>query len=167
MPLIAIDDLVLDAADPRSDDRTRLPHRFGDGESESLRDALLHDHVGPPLQRVHDRRVLLEVVHRQARQVHALPRGAVEARDEVPGLFEDLGSFRIVGHGAHRRARIHEVRVSPGRDVLDEALDDAERILQPVPARDLEHHRILGPQRAFFQQLSRAAHSRSACRPRG
>ena len=80
-----IDDLVLDAADPRSHDWARLPHRFRDGESESLRDAFLHDHIGSPLKRVHDRRVLPEVVHRQARQVHALPRGAVEACDESPG----------------------------------------------------------------------------------
>ena len=77
---------------------------------------------------------------------------------KVPGLVQDLRSFRIVGHGANRRPGIHEVSVSPGRDVLDEALDDAERILQPVPARNLQHHRILRPQRSFFQQLRRAAH---------
>jgi hypothetical protein len=80
-PAPAVDNLVLDASDSRSDDRTSLPHRLRDGESESLSDALLHDHVGPPLKRVHDRRVLLEVVHRQARQVHALAGVAADARE--------------------------------------------------------------------------------------
>ena len=62
---LAVDDLVLDAADAAGDDRPLLPHRLGDGHPEALGDALLHEHVGAALDRVDHRPVLLEVVHRQ------------------------------------------------------------------------------------------------------
>jgi hypothetical protein len=38
-------DLVLDAADCRGNNRSRFPHRFGDGESEALGETLLR-HYG-------------------------------------------------------------------------------------------------------------------------
>ena len=60
-PDIAVDDLVLNAADPARDDRPLLPHRLGDGEAEPLGQALLDDHLGVALDRVDDRRVLLDV----------------------------------------------------------------------------------------------------------
>ena len=42
-PVLAVDDLVLDAADRAGDHRPALPHRLGDGEAEALGEALLHD----------------------------------------------------------------------------------------------------------------------------
>ena len=57
-----------------------LPHRLGDGEPEALGEALLHDDVGAALERVDDRRVLLDVLHRQQREVHALARLGAAAR---------------------------------------------------------------------------------------
>ena len=47
-----------------------LPHRLGHREAEALGQALLHHHVRVALQGIDDRRVLIEVVHRQRRQVH-------------------------------------------------------------------------------------------------
>ena len=125
-----------------------------------LRNALLHDHVGPPLQRVDDRSVLLEIVHRQACQVHTLPRLSVDARDVLLRLLQDPRSFRIVRHRVHRGTRIHQVRVTVRDDVLDEPPDHAQRVLQQVPARYLQHHRVLRPQRLFFYHLRPAADSR-------
>ena len=46
-----------------------LPHRLGDRQPEALGQALLHDDVGAALERVDDHRVLLEVLHRQQREV--------------------------------------------------------------------------------------------------
>ena len=69
-PLTPSLDLVLDAADGARDHRARLPHRLGHGQAEPLLEALLHDHRRVALQRVDDRRVLLDVLHRQAGEVH-------------------------------------------------------------------------------------------------
>ena len=80
----AVLDLVLDAADARGDDRPALPHRLGDGEAEALGEALLHDDVGAPLQRVDDDRVLVGVVHRQQREVDPAADAARAARARPP-----------------------------------------------------------------------------------
>src|ERR1017187_1512756 len=64
-------DLVSDAADPRRNDRAPLPHRLRDGEAEALRQALLRDDVGAPLEGVDDHGVLVGVHHRQQGEVHA------------------------------------------------------------------------------------------------
>ena len=69
-PVLAVDDLVLDPADRRSDDRSTLPHRLGDGQPEPFDQALLDDHGGTSLQSVDQVRVLVNVVHGQTHQVH-------------------------------------------------------------------------------------------------
>ena len=58
-------DLVLDAADVAGDHRPRLPHRLCHGEAKALLDALLDDDGGVALDCIDDRRVLVDVVHRQ------------------------------------------------------------------------------------------------------
>ena len=67
----AVDDLVLNPADAAGHHRPRLPHRLGDRQPEPLGEALLEHDVGSSLDRVHDRRVLLQVVHRQAGEMYA------------------------------------------------------------------------------------------------
>src|SRR3954471_15944803 len=69
---LAVDDLVLDAADSGGDHRPALPHRLGDGQAESLDQALLDDDCGMPLERVDQEGVLVDVVHRDAAQVDPL-----------------------------------------------------------------------------------------------
>ena len=66
------------------DDRAALPHRLGDGEPEALGQALLRDDVGAPLQRVDDHGVLVGVLHRQQREVHAAADAAAAARARPP-----------------------------------------------------------------------------------
>ena len=61
----AILDLVANTTDPTRHDRPSLPHRLGDGQAESLREAFLHDDVCVPLERIDNRRVLVDVIHRQ------------------------------------------------------------------------------------------------------
>ena len=92
---LAVDDLVLDAADAAGDDGAVLPHRLGDGQAEALGEALLHDDRRVTLDGVDDRRVLAAVLHRQAREVHApadlgrrapgARRGPARARSRPPG----------------------------------------------------------------------------------
>ena len=94
----AILDLIANAADPARHDRPLLPHGLGDRQAEPLREALLHDHAGVPLERVDDRRVLLDVVHRQRAQVHS---PADRRRQVVPRrahAVQDLGALGIVGN---------------------------------------------------------------------
>ena len=134
-------DLVLDAADARGDDRPRLPHRLGDREAEPFRQALLRDDVGAPLERVDDDRVLVEIVHRQQREVHAPPDAP---RQLAPGrldLRQHLGSLGVVGHRRDVGSGQHQVRLLLGVDVLGEPGEHAQRVLEPVPARHLREQR--------------------------
>ena len=78
-PLHAILDLILDAADRAGDHRPRLPHRFGHGEAEAFVQALLHDHRGVALQRIDDRRILVDVDGRQRCEMDPPPHGCREA----------------------------------------------------------------------------------------
>jgi hypothetical protein len=67
---LVVHDLVLDPADARGDDRALLPHGLGHGEAEAFDEALLDNDVGSALYRVHDGRVLLDVVHRDPGEVN-------------------------------------------------------------------------------------------------
>src|ERR1022692_263397 len=69
-PADAVLDLILDAADAAGHHRSRLPHRLCDGQPESFGKALLDHDIGPPLQRVDHRGVLLVVIHGQADEVN-------------------------------------------------------------------------------------------------
>jgi hypothetical protein len=127
-------DLILNATDIGSDDRAALPHRLRHRQAESLGQALLDDDVGTALERVDDHGVLVRVAHRQQREVHP---AAHRAREPLPGrlnLGEHLGAFRIVGHRGDVRTGEHEVRRLVGPDVLGEAGQHPERVLEAVPA---------------------------------
>src|SRR5215211_1998721 len=131
---LAIDDLVLDAAPLRGDHRSGLPHRLGDRESETLGQALLDDDVGPSLDGVDDRRVLLHVVHGQDRQVNSPAHLGIQLAPVTAHLGQDLSSLRVVGDRGHRGAREQQV----GRavvHVLHETAHHAHWIMKPIPPR--------------------------------
>src|SRR5579864_3956516 len=69
----AVLNLITDSADLGCDHWTRLPHRLGHGEAKPFRQTLLNDDVSSPLQCVHDYRILVFVLHRKAREMHASP----------------------------------------------------------------------------------------------
>jgi hypothetical protein len=142
-PVPAVSDLVLDPADPAGDHGTPLPHRLGDGQPKALHEALLDDHGGVPLQRIHDDRVLVDVVHRDRGQVHA---DADRFRELVPVLgavAEHLGALGVVGHARDVRPREHQVSAVQAvvGDRKDEALHHAGHVLEPIPPAHLEHQR--------------------------
>ena len=58
---------------------------------------------------------------------------------------EDLRAFWIVGDGFDGGPRVHEVRVGVAARCAGESVDHPDGILEPVPARDLEDERLLGP----------------------
>ena len=66
---LAVDDLLSDTTYAGGDDRSALPHRLGDSQAEALSNALLHDDARMPLERVDHHRVLVEIVHREGREV--------------------------------------------------------------------------------------------------
>jgi hypothetical protein len=132
-------DLVADPADGAREHRPRLPHRLGHGESEALAQALLDDHAGVALERVHDGGILLDVRRRQERQVHPL---AMRVGQAAPGRFhllEDGGALGIVRHGLHVRTREHELRRRRRLAVEERRvpLEHTDRVLESIPARDL------------------------------
>ena len=51
-------------------------------------------------------------------------------------LLEDLGALRIVGDGRGRRPGEDEVGVA-AVELVDEPPEDADRVLETIPARDL------------------------------
>ncbi len=57
------------------------------------------------------------------------------------GLRGGPAPLRVVAHRIGRRAGQDEVRAQPVGDVVGKAVEHAERVLQPVPARYLEHDR--------------------------
>jgi hypothetical protein len=141
---VAVHDLVLDAADPRGDDRPGLPHRLRHGKPEALRDALLHDHTRVPLERVDDDRVLLGVLHRKGRQVDAAAGLVGQRLAQGDRVAPHALALRVVGDRLHRRTGVHEVGAGVRGHVLGEAANHPERVLEGVPARDLEDHGHIG-----------------------
>ena len=71
-PALFVLDLIQDAADGAGDDRTALPHRLDDSQTEALLEAFLDYDAGMPLDGIHHYSVLVRLVHRQ--------RGDVDAR---------------------------------------------------------------------------------------
>src|SRR6266487_6374498 len=131
---VAVDDLVLDAADVAGHHRPRLPHRLGHRQSEAFRQALLHDHVGAALQGVDHGAVLLHVVHGQARHVDPLALGGWQLLEGAAHLAEHRLALRVVADGIGRRSGQHQVGTEPVVDVPGEAPQDTERVLERVPA---------------------------------
>ena len=138
------------------DHRARLPHRLGDGEPEALGDALLHHDVGDALERIDDHRVLLGVVERQAHEVDVAARVLPEPVAHRLRLLEHLRALGIVGDVLDRRARVDQVGAGLVAGVLGEAADHSLRVLQPVPARHLQHDLVVGCQSRVLEQLGLA-----------
>jgi hypothetical protein len=79
--------------------------------------ALLHDHVGAALHGVDHGRVLLQVLHRQTRQMHPVTRGARQRRLGSAHLLEDLLALGVVAHRLDRRAGQDQAGAQPVGDV--------------------------------------------------
>ena len=156
-PLTPIDDLILDPADAGADHRPALPHRLGDGQPEALGEALLHDDVRSPLQRVDHRRVFVEVVHRQADQMRpaaGLAPGAratrYRPRARRPRLRGRRRPRRSPGPARTRcRSLVGDVPVKAG--------EQARMVLEPVPARDLGNDRRALGKRCLLRRPRRGA----------
>jgi hypothetical protein len=139
----AVGDLVDDPSDRRADHGPALPHSLGNGQPEPFCQALLRDDGGVPLQGVDHGRVLVYVVKRQRHQQNARPGSG---RQVVPlqQAFPVHGrALRVVGHLVDSRAGQHQVSTAAGHNVVGEAAHDPRHVLEPVPAGDLEHHRII------------------------
>jgi hypothetical protein len=161
-PAPVVGDLVLDAADPAGQDRAGLPHRLGHGQAEPFGQALLDDDVGATLQGVDHGPVLLQVVHGQAGQVQS-GAGPGGKRGRGPAyLLEDLFALGVVAHRGGRRAGQDQVGAQPVGDVADESLEDAQGILERVPARYLQHDRDSWGDRLILDHLRLADHSARA-----
>jgi hypothetical protein len=62
----------------------------------------------------------------------------------------DLGALRVIGHV---RAGVDQVRVGVRRHVPDKALDHPDRILQRIPARDLQNEPLSRRERTRLEHL--------------
>jgi hypothetical protein len=133
-PAHPVDHLLLDPADPAGHHRAPLPHRLGHRPAEALGEALLRHDVAGALQGIDRRRVLLDVPHRQGRQMDPGPDVGREAAPFGDAGLEHLGSLGIIGDRFDRRAGEHEVALGNAGDVVGEAPHHPDRILQPVPA---------------------------------
>ena len=145
-----------------------LPHRLGDGQPEALGEALLHDDVGPPLQRVDHRRVFVEVVHRQAGEMDPA-RGSPSdssSRQARSNLAPDRCAFGVVGDRGGGGAGEDEMRLARGQVAL-EAGEQAEVVLEPVPARDLGDHRRARRAAGSSWRTSARRSTRPGCRRLG
>src|SRR3954453_13825884 len=122
--------LERDASDPATDERPGLPDGLADREPEALARRLLDDHVGVGLEGVDlDRADVVEVVE----DVDVRVAGGVG-----DGGVEEVPAPRVVGgHGADER------ELHLGDVLLDHAVgvDDPERVLPGIEARDLAHER--------------------------
>ena len=132
----------------RRDDRAALPHRLGDGEPEALGEALLDHDVGAALQRVDDHGVLVGVVHRQQREVHAAADRAAAAPCHAASTSSKTsapsGSSATAVTSGPASSRCGS---SSAWTCSANAASDAQRVLEAVPARDLGHQRHVEAQR--------------------
>jgi len=132
-------ELVDDPADRRGDDRAPLPERLGDGQAETLSEALLHDHCGMALQGVDDARVCCEVAHPDRDKMHAR---ALRRRKECPlplHLGENLRLLRVVADAVHGGPGKDQVSAERRVDILRERPHDAGHVLHAVPSGDLHY----------------------------
>src|SRR5450756_118037 len=129
-------DAVLDLQrDPRyvaADGRPRLPQPLGDGEAEALARGLLHDHVGVALEGVD--------LHR----AHVVEVGQDEhvgvGAHVLDHLLEIFPALRVVARHRSDESELHG-RVLRLDGTVD--VDDAQRVLPRVEARDLQQKRSL------------------------
>ena len=146
---LAIDDLVLNAAEAGCDNRPLLPHRFGDREAEALGEVLLDDHIRVALQGVDDGGVLLDVGDRQCDEVDTPAHIRLETSPRIDHRSVRSRPLGIVGDCVSRRPGDHQMRLHLGGDVLCKAQQDANRILQSISARDLGDEPVIGIERGL------------------
>jgi hypothetical protein len=136
--LLAVGDLIDDAADPAGDDGPALPHRLGDRQAEALGETLLSDDAGVTLKRVNNHRVSIGVVHRHAREVDAGTQGLGQIEPGAHAVVEHWAGFGVVVDAVDRGPDKREVGVAIG-EVLREAAEHARHVLDSVPTRNLHH----------------------------
>ncbi len=139
-----IHNLILNSAHRARDDRTFLPHRLGNRQTESLRQALLHDHRGMPLNGVDDGGLLVGIAHRRAGKVDSVACRMGKSAPEVETFGHGRRRLGIVGDAGDGRTNQEKVCAKGRVDMPGEALKHSRHILHPVPARYLDHQRRLG-----------------------
>ena len=87
------------------------------------------------MERVDDDGVFVGVLHRQQCKVHAAARLPRQCAPSGVDLREHPGALGVVGDGGHVWPGEHQVGIVVGADVIDEAGEHAERVLEMVPAR--------------------------------
>ena len=147
---LAVHDLVDDSPHRARDDGPGLPHRLGDRQPEPLRQALLDDDSCVPLQRVHDERVLLEVVHRDRREVDARPVRLRKALPRGHRPIPHLNRFRVVVDSFDGRACEEEMCPCGAADALHEAGEHADHVLHRIPPRNLHDQGNVRRRRSTF-----------------
>jgi hypothetical protein len=131
--------LVLDPANPASDDWASLPHRFGNGQTKTFAQTLLNNYAGVALQGIHHRRVFGRIRSRQGNDVYAPPGEFRQRTPMVENGLQHRYGLGIVGHTGYFWPNEHQVRSRPvalGR-YLNESVHDPNRILQRIPSSDL------------------------------
>jgi hypothetical protein len=141
--VLLVGDLVLNPAHPAGNHRASLPHRLGDGESETLDQALLDHDGGVPLERVDDDGVLVAVVHRERGEMHPTTHFRRQAPPSFPALGEDLCALRVIAHPGHLQSGQHQMRLPDTMLVAraDETCHHPCHVLQPVPTAYLHNKR--------------------------
>ena len=90
------------------------------------------------------------------------PAGAARLGDH---LLEHLEPLRVVAHRRHGGPGQHEMGARARRDPARERLEYADRILEPVPARHLDHVRLDASGGAASRPGRRAGRRGRECRP--
>src|SRR5450755_4926805 len=84
-----------------------------------------------------------------ARWMRARTSGGSSSRCERTS-FSTAVALGVVGHIRGGRARVHELGRVVGSDVIGEHLNHAHRVLERVPARDLQHVLVLAAERMLL-----------------
>ena len=149
--------LLAVTTDIACDDRASLPQRFGDSKPEALFEALLDDHIGMALERVNDCGVFLDVVHRHACDCHSETQFVRQRPPRSLNFVERFRPLRVVGDGVDRRSSENQLSLLHVRErVLREAAHHTERVLDAIPATDLQDDLIVAEPRcrAAAQQVA-------------
>ena len=136
--------LLAVTTDIACDDRASLPQRFGDSKPEALFEALLDHHIGMALERVNDCGVFFDVVHRHACDCHSETQFVRQRPPRSLNLVERFRPLWVVGDGVDRRSSENQLSLLHVRErVLREAAHHTERVLDAIPATDVQDDLIV------------------------
>ena len=129
------------AADSGGDDRAALPHRLGHSQPETLGPALLDHDVGDVLQRVDHRGVSLESASGRRADGRG---GAARSRARCQRARTRRNTRRSRGRPPRHPPRDRRAADAPwyGRDRFGKGVENAGRVLEPVPPAQGEHDRV-------------------------